>query len=236
MENKNQPQFCFLQSFVGCGDSTHRSAVGGTERKPEQNELSSTNETIKFSVTLARQRVVGVADPYRVGAYNAIIPTTHGHGTNISCIFSNSPQSIVGCGDSTHRSAVGGTERKPEQNELSSTNETIKFSVTLARQRVVGVADPYRVGAYNAIIPTTHGHGTNISCIFSNSPQSIVGCGDSTHRSAVGGTERKLQTKQIKQHEYSKRTLCPQIRTSNRRLIISIKHFFVQTAKILFKK
>ena len=38
-------------------------------------------------MTLARQRVVGVADPYRVGAYNAIIPTTHGHGTNISCIF-----------------------------------------------------------------------------------------------------------------------------------------------------
>ena len=55
---------------------THRSAVGGTERRPEQNELSSTNETIKFSVTLARQRVVGVADPYRVGAYNAIMPIT----------------------------------------------------------------------------------------------------------------------------------------------------------------
>ena len=187
-------------------------------------------------MTLARQRVVGVADPYRVGAYNAIIPTTHGHNANILRIFSNSPQSIVGCGDSTHRSAVGGTERKPEQNELSSTNETIKFSVTLARQRVVGVADPYRVGAYNAIIPTTHGHNANILRIFSNSPQSIVGCGDSTHRSAVGGTERKLQTKRIKQHEYSKRTLCPQFRTSNRRLIISIKHFFVQTAKMLFKK
>ena len=80
--------------FVGCGDSTHRSADGGTERKPEQNDLSSTNETIKFSVTLARQRVVGVADPYRVGAYNAIIPTTHGYGTNIFCIFSNSLQSL----------------------------------------------------------------------------------------------------------------------------------------------
>ena len=38
-------------------------------------------------MTLARQRVVGVADPYRVGAYNAIIPTTHGHGTNISSHF-----------------------------------------------------------------------------------------------------------------------------------------------------
>ena len=181
------------------------------------------------------------------------MPTTHGHGTNISCIFSNSPQSIVGCGDSTHRcrrrrhrtqagtkrfkqhkrnnkifsdtcaskgrrgrrplqgrcvqcnhadnaraqrkhsshflkfsavhcrgaatrrtaAAVGGTERRPEQNELSSTNETIKFSVALARQRVVRVADPYRVGAYNAIIPTTHGYGTNISCIFSNSLQSL---------------------------------------------------------------
>ena len=124
-------------------------------------------------MTLARQRVVGVADPYRVGAHNAIIPTTHGHNANILRIFSNSPQSFVGCGDSTHRSADGGTERKPEQNELSSTNETIKFSVTLARQRVVGVADPYRVGAYNAIIPTTHGYGTNISCIFSNSLQSL---------------------------------------------------------------
>ena len=100
-------------------------------------------------------RVVGVADPYRVGAYNAIMPTTHGYGTNISCIFSNSPQSIVGCGNSTHRSADGGTERKPEQNDLSSTNETIKFSVTLARQRVVGVADPYRVGTHNVIMPIT---------------------------------------------------------------------------------
>ena len=135
----------------------------------------------------------------------------------------------------THRSAVGGTERRPEQNELSSTNETIKFSVTLARQRVVGVADPYRVGAYNAIIPTTHGHGTNISCIFSNSPQSIVGCGDSTHCSAVGGTERKLGTKRIKQHEYSKRTLCPQFRTSSRRLIISIKHFLCKLLKCYLK-
>ena len=142
---------------------------------------------------------------------------------------------FVGCGDSTHRSAVGGTERKPEQNELSSTNETIKFSVTLARQRVVGVADPYRVGAYNAIIPTTHGYGTNISCIFSNSPQSIVGCGDSTHRSAVGGTERKLQTKQIKQHEYSKRTLCPQFRTSNRRRINVYKTFLCKLLKCRLK-
>lgn len=50
-------------------------------------------------MTLARQRVVGVADPYRVGAYNAIMPTTHGHNANILRIFSNSPQSIVGCGD-----------------------------------------------------------------------------------------------------------------------------------------
>ena len=89
--------------FVGRGDSTHRSAVGGTERKPEQSKLRSTNETIKFSVTLARQRVVGVADPYRVGAYNAIIPTTHGHNANILRISSNFPQFIVGCGDSTHR-------------------------------------------------------------------------------------------------------------------------------------
>ena len=80
-------------------------------------------------MTLARQRVVGVADPYRVGAYNAIMTTTHGYGTNISCIFSNSPQSIVGCGDSTHRSAVGGTERKPEQNELNSMNIASAHSV-----------------------------------------------------------------------------------------------------------
>ena len=113
--------------------------------------------------------------------------------------------------------------------------------MTLARQRVVGVADPYKVGAYNAIIPTTHGYGTNISCIFSNFPQPIVGCGDSTHRcsgrraAAVGGTERKLQTKRIKQHEYSKRTLCPQFRTSNRRLIISIKHFLCKLLKCYLK-
>ena len=152
-------------------------------------------------MTLARQRVVGVADPYRVGAHNAIMPTTHGYGTNISCIFSNSPQSIVGCGDLTHRSAVGGTERRPEQNELSSTNETIKFSVTLARQRVVGVADPYRVGAYNAIIPTTHWHNANILRIFSNSPQSIVGCGDSTHRCRRRRHRTQAGTKRIKQHK-----------------------------------
>ena len=149
-------------------------------------------------MTLARQRVVGVADLYRVGAYNAIIPTTHGHNANILRISSNFPQFIVGCGDSTHRSAVGGTERKPEQSKLRSTNETIKFSVTLARQRVVGVADPYRVGAYNAIMPTTHGHGTNISCIFSNFLQSLCRV---RRAAADGGTERKLGTKRIKQHE-----------------------------------
>ena len=143
-------------------------------------------------------RGVEVADPYRVGAYNAIIPTTHGHNANILRISSNFPQFIVGCGDSTHRSAVGGTERKPEQSKLRSTNETIKFSVTLARQRVVGVADPYRVGAYNAIMPTTHGHGTNISCIFSNFLQSLCRV---RRAAADGGTERKLGTKQIKQHE-----------------------------------
>ena len=129
------------------------------------------------------------------------MPTTHGHNANISRISSNFPQFIVGCGDSTHRSAVGGTERKPEQNELSSTNETIKFSVTLARQRVVEVADPYRVGAYNAIIPTTHGHGTNISCIFSNSLQSLcrvrrldAPLRRRRHRTQAG-------TKRIKQHK-----------------------------------
>ena len=152
-------------------------------------------------MTLARQRVVGVADPYRVGAYNAIIPTTHGHNANILRISSNFPQFIVGCGDSTHRSAVGGTERKPEQSKLRSTNETIKFSVTLARQRVVGVADPYRVGAYNAIMPTTHGHNANILRIFSNSPQSIVGCGDSTHRCRRRRHRTQAGTKRIKQHK-----------------------------------
>ena len=73
--------------------------------------------------------------------------------------------------------------------------------MTLARQRVVGVADPYRVGAYNAIIPTTHGHGTNISCIFSNSPQSIVGCGDSTHRCCRRRHRTQAGTKRIKQHK-----------------------------------
>ena len=105
-------------------------------------------------MTLARQRVVGVADPYRVGAYNAIIPTTHGHGTNISCIFSNSPQSIVGCGDSTHRCRRRRHERASRKH-CSAHNNINEFSVTLARQRVVGVADPYRVGAYNAIMPIT---------------------------------------------------------------------------------
>ena len=164
-------------------------------------------------MTLARQRVVGVADPYRVGAYNAIIPTTHGHNANILRISSNFPQFIVGCGDSTHRSAVGGTERKPEQSKLRSTNETIKFSVTLARQRVVEVADPYRVGAYNAIIPTTHGHGTNISCIFSNSLQSFVGCGDSTHRSAVGGTECSSEQSELNSINRVIPHLCPQFWT-----------------------
>ena len=73
--------------------------------------------------------------------------------------------------------------------------------MTLARQRVVGVADPYKVGAYNAIIPTTHGYGTNISCIFSNFPQPIVGCGDSTHRCRRRRHRTQAGTKRIKQHK-----------------------------------
>ena len=189
-------------------------------------------------MTLARQRAVGVADPYRVGAYNAIMPITPRTRRKHSSHFLKF--SAVHCrGAATRRTAaaVGGTERKPEQNELSSTNETIKFSVTLARQRVVGVADPYRVGAYNAIIPTTPRTRRKHSSHFLKF--SAVHCrGAATRRTAaaVGGTERKLQTKRIKQHEYSKRTLCLQFWTSNRRRIISIKHFFVQTAKMLFKK
>ena len=142
----------------------------------KQSELNSTNETIKFSVTLARQRVVGVADPYRVGAYNAIMPITPRtrrkhflHFLKFSAVHCRVRRLDAPLPPSAAQNASS------KQSELNSTNETIKFSVTLARQRVVGVADPYRVGAYNAIIPTTHGHGTNISCIFSNSPQSIVG-------------------------------------------------------------
>ena len=143
---------------------------------------------------------------------------------------------FVGCGDSTHRSAVGGTERKPEQSELSSTNETIKFSVTLARQRVVGVADPYRVGAYNAIMPITPRTRRKHSSHFLKF--SAVHCrGAATRRTAaaVGGTERKPQTKRIKQHEYSKRTLCPQIRTSNRRRINIYKTFLCKLLKCRLK-
>ena len=73
--------------------------------------------------------------------------------------------------------------------------------MTLARQRVVGVADPYRVGAYNAIIPTTHGHNANILRISSNFPQFIVGCGDSTHRCRRWRHRTQAGTKRIKQHK-----------------------------------
>ena len=67
---------------------------------------------------------------------------------------------------------------------------------------------------------------------------SAVHCrGAATRRTAAadGGTELKLQTKRIKQHEYSKRTLCPQFRTSSRRLIISIKHFLCKLLKCYLK-
>ena len=184
-------------------------------------------------MTLARQRVVGVADPYRVGAYNAIIPTTHGHNANILRISSNFPQFIVGCGDSTHRSAVGGTERKPEQSKLRSTNETIKFSVTLARQRVVGVADPYRVGAYNAIIPTTHGHGTNISCIFSNFLQSLCRV---RRAAADGGTECSSEQSKLNSINRVIPHLCPQFRTFQSLIEYINKAIFVQSAKNRFGK
>ena len=73
--------------------------------------------------------------------------------------------------------------------------------MTLARQRVVGAADPYRVGAHNAIMPTTHGHNANILRIFSNSLQSIVGCGDSTHRCRRRRHGTQAGTKRIKQHK-----------------------------------
>ena len=119
-----------------------------------------------------------------------------------------------------------------KQSELNSTNETIKFSVTLARQRVVGVADPYRIGAYNAIMPITPRTRRKHSSHFLKF--SAVHC-RVRRAAAVGGTERKLQTKRIKQHEYSKRTLCPQFRTSNRRLIISIKHFLCKLLKCYLK-
>ena len=78
MENKNQPQFsCFLQSFCRVRRlDAPLPPTAAQNASSKQSELSSTNETIKFSVTLARQRVVGVADPYRVGAHNAIMPIT----------------------------------------------------------------------------------------------------------------------------------------------------------------
>lgn len=73
-------------------------------------------------MTLARQRVVGVADPYRVGAYNAIIPTTHGHNANILRISSNFPQFIVGCGALPPTAAQNASS---EQSELNSMNRVI---------------------------------------------------------------------------------------------------------------
>ena len=187
-------------------------------------------------MTLARQRVVGVADPYRVGAYNAIIPTTHGHNANILRIFSNSPQSIVGCGDSTHRCrrrrrrTQAGTKRIKQHKR----NNKI-FSDTCASKGRRG-RDPYRVGAHNAIMPITprtrrkhSSHFLKFSAVHCRVRRLDAPLRRRRHRTQAG-------TKRIKQHEYSKRTLCPQFRTSNRRLIISIKHFFVQTAKMLFKK
>ena len=152
-------------------------------------------------MTLARQRVVGVADPYRVGAYNAIIPTTHGHGTNISCIFSNSPQSIVGCGDSTHRCrrrrhrTQAGTKRIKQHKR----NNKI-FSDTCAPKGRRG-----RRPLQSRCVQCNHTDNARAqrkhSCIFSNSPQSIVGCGDSTHRCRRRRHRTQAGTKRIKQHK-----------------------------------
>ena len=152
-------------------------------------------------MTLARQRVVGVADPYRVGAYNAIIPTTHGHGTNISCIFSNSPQSIVGCGDSTHRCrrrrhrTQAGTKRIKQHKR----NNKI-FSDTCASKGRRG-----RRPLQGRCVQCNHTDNARAqrkhSCIFSNSPQSIVGCGDSTHRCRRRRHRTQAGTKRIKQHK-----------------------------------
>ena len=107
-------------------------------------------------MTLARQRVVGVADPYRVGAHNAIMPITPRTRRKHSSHFLKF--SAVHCRVRRLDAPLppsAAQKSSSKQSELNSTNETIKFSVTLARQRVVGVADPYRVGAYNAIMPIT---------------------------------------------------------------------------------
>ena len=57
-----------------------------------------------------------------------IMPTTHGHNANILRIFSNSPQSIVGCGDSTHRCRRRRHKKaNPKQSELHGADETMIF-------------------------------------------------------------------------------------------------------------
>ena len=183
MENKNQPQFCFLQSFVGCGDSTHRCrrrrhrTQAGTKRiKQHKRNNKIFSDTCASKGRRGRRPLQG-----RCVQCNHADNARARHEHFLYFLKFSAVHCRVRRLDAP-LPPTAAQNASSEQSELNSTNETIKFSVTLARQRVVGVADPYRVGAYNAIIPTTHGYGTNISCISSNFPQFIVGCGDSTHR------------------------------------------------------
>ena len=73
--------------------------------------------------------------------------------------------------------------------------------MTLARQRVVGVADPYRVGAYNAIIPTTprtrrkhSSHFLKFSAVHCRVRRLDAPLRRRRHRTQAG-------TKRIKQHK-----------------------------------
>ena len=108
--------------------------------------------------------------------------------------------------------------------------------MTLARQRVVGVADPYRVGAYNAIIPTTHWHNANILRIFSNSPQSLC----RVRRLDAPLPPTAAQNASSKQSELSSMNrespLCPQFRTFQSLIEYINKAIFVQSAKNGFGK
>ena len=56
----------FSMSLAGCGDSTHRCAVGGTGDKPKAERALYDTGEIKingFPVTLTRQRVVESPTP-----------------------------------------------------------------------------------------------------------------------------------------------------------------------------
>ena len=109
--------------------------------------------------------------------------------------------------------------------------------MTLARQRVVGVADPYRVGAYNAIVPTTHGHGANILRIFSNSLQSL--CRVRRLDAPLPPTAaQNASSKQSKLNSINRGIphLCPQFRTFQSLTEYINKAIFVQSAKNGFGK